>query len=110
MNEIQSNTEDGLRSEIAALKRQLEEQKNAHRGQSDRRPSAATLAVLALGLVALIVAGFFVGYLPRQKREQVLAAESKETGVSLPLVNVAHVTRASGKSNLVLPCNVQAVT
>ncbi|MCU1235474.1 MAG: efflux transporter, family, subunit [Candidatus Solibacter sp.] len=108
MNETRS-TEDRLRSEIEDLKRQLENAK--HPGAaSDRRPRAGTLILIALLLTALIVVGFFVGYLPRQKREDVLAAESKETGITLPLVNVARVTRAEGKSNLVLPGNIQAVT
>ncbi len=108
MNDTHS-TEDRLRSEIEDLKRQLESAK--HPGApADRRPSAGTLILIALLLTVLIVAGFFVGYLPRQKREDVLAAESKETGASLPLVNVSKVTRASGHSNLVLPGNIQAVT
>ena len=108
MNEIHS-TENSLRSEIEDLKRQLESAK--HPGSpGDRRPSAGTLAFIALALIVLIVAGFFVGYLPRQKREQVLAAESKESGVALPMVNVERVTRALGNSSLVLPGNIQAVT
>jgi RND family efflux transporter MFP subunit len=108
MNETHS-TEDRLRSEIEDLKRQLESAK--HPGAAgDRRPSAGTLILIALLLTVLIVAGFFVGYLPRQKREDVLAAESKEAGSSLPLVNVSKVTRAAGRSNLVLPGNIQAVT
>ncbi len=112
MNETHTtahSTEDRLRSEIEDLKRQLETAK--HPGApADRRPSAGTLVLIALLLTALIVVGFFVGYLPRQKREEVLAAESRETGISLPQVNVERVTRASGKSNLVLPGNIQAVT
>uniref|UniRef100_Q01XU5 Efflux transporter, RND family, MFP subunit n=1 Tax=Solibacter usitatus (strain Ellin6076) TaxID=234267 RepID=Q01XU5_SOLUE len=108
MNDTHS-TEDRLRSEIEDLKRQLESAK--HPGApADRRPSAGTLILIALLLTVLIVAGFFVGYLPRQKREDVLAAESKETSSSLPLVNVSKVTRAAGRSNLVLPGNIQAVT
>jgi RND family efflux transporter MFP subunit len=65
---------------------------------------------IGLLLVAMIVVGFFVGYMPRQKREAVLAAESKESGDTLPVVNVSRVTRSSGKSQLVLPGNIQAVT
>jgi RND family efflux transporter MFP subunit len=66
--------------------------------------------LIALLLAALIVVGFFVGYLPRQRREAVLAAESKETVATLPVVNVSRVTRSSGNSQLVLPGNIQAVT
>ncbi len=109
MNETRT-TEDSLRGEIADLKRQLAEQKHGHQNSADRRPSAGMLALIAVALIVLIVAGFFVGYLPRQKREEVLAAESKETGSSLPLVNVEKVTRAAGRTNLVLPGNIQAVT
>ena len=108
MNETQS-TEDLLRSEIKDLKRQLENAR--HTGShSARRPSAVTLVLIALVLTVLIVVGFFVGYLPRQKREEVLAAETKESITSLPVVNVSRVTRAAGRSSLVLPGNIQAVT
>ena len=73
-------------------------------------PSGRTLLLLALLLVVLVVAGFFAGYLPRQRRESVLAAESKIAGDSLPVVNVETVKRADAKSSLVLPGNIQAVT
>ena len=111
MNEV-NTSEDRLRSEIVELKKQLEEQiKLAHGGgQANRRPSTVTLFLIALLLVVLIGVGFFVGYVPRQKREAVLAAESVETGATLPVVNVSRVTRSEGKSLLVLPGNIQAVT
>jgi RND family efflux transporter MFP subunit len=111
MNQV-NTTEDQLRSEIENLKRQLEEQKRhpASGAQPNRRPSAVSLILIALLLAVLIVVGFFVGYLPRQRREAVLAAESKETGRTLPVVNVSRVTRSAGNSLLVLPGNIQAVT
>jgi RND family efflux transporter MFP subunit len=111
MNQV-NTTEERLRSEIEGLKRQLDEQKPLHTSgaQPNRRPSTVTLVLIALLLVVLIVVGFFVGYLPRQRREAVLAAESKETGRTLPVVNVSRVTRSEGKSLLVLPGNIQAVT
>src|SRR6516225_7856442 len=111
MNEVNA-TEDRLRSEIEALKRQLEEQKRLHASghHPNRRPSTISLMLIALLLAALIVVGFFVGYLPRQRREAVLAAETKEAVTSLPVVNVSRVTRSSGNSQLVLPGNIQAVT
>ncbi len=111
MNEV-NTTEEQLRSEISALKRQLEEQKKSGHpgGHQNRRPSTLSLVLIALLLAALIVVGFFVGYLPRQRREEVLAAESKETGAALPVVNVSRVTRSESNSFLVLPGNIQAVT
>ncbi len=111
MNQV-NTTEDRLRAEIESLKRQLEEQKHlpAPGAQPNRHPSAVSLIMIALLLAVLVVVGFFVGYLPRQKREAVLAAESMETGRTLPVVNVSRVTRSAGNSLLVLPGNIQAVT
>src|ERR1035441_2548681 len=111
MNQV-NTTEDQLRGEIENLKRQLEERKHLHASgaQPNRRPSAVSLILIALLLAVLIVVGFFVGYLPRQRREAVLAAASKETGRTLPIVNVSRVTRSAANSMLVLPGNIQAVT
>ena len=98
-------TESQLRAEIESLKRQLAAQKSPRRG-----PSTASLIVFALIAIVVIVAGFFVGYLPRQRREQVLAAEAHDTTIALPLVNFTKVVRSGSKSQLVLPGSIQAVT
>jgi RND family efflux transporter MFP subunit len=105
MNQTNESAEDRLRSEIEELRRQLEEQKRRKGG-----PSAGTLMVVLLLLGALVLAGYVLGYLPRLRREQVLAAEARAEIESLPVVNVERVTRSSGRSNLVLPGNIQAVT
>src|SRR5271157_1126887 len=68
-------------------------------------PSGRTLLLLVL-----VVVGFFAGYLPRRRRDSVLAAESKAETDSLPVVNVQKVKRAEAKTSLVLPGNIQAVT
>jgi RND family efflux transporter MFP subunit len=111
MNEINA-AEERLRAEVEDLKRQLAEQKKLHESGALRRkrPSAGTLILLVLVIAVFIVAGFFAGYLPRQKREDVLAAETKENVASLPLVNFTQVERSSTKTELVLPGNIQAVT
>ena len=90
----------------------MEEQKKPGHpgGHQNRRPSTVSLVLIALLLAVLIVAGFFVGYLPRQRREEVLAAESKETGSTLPRGQRRRVTRSAANSKLVLPGNIQAVT
>ena len=72
-------------------------------------PSRLILLAIALLLVVLVVAGFFAGYLPRRRRESVLAAETKIAVDTLPVVNVQTVKRAEAKSSLVLPGNIQAV-
>src|SRR5436190_20322226 len=113
MNELDSATEGRLRAEIDGLKRQLEEQKKLHHSGaaagSRSRPSRVAISLLALLTIVLIVVGFFVGYLPRRRREEVLAAESRDAARSLPLVNVAKVSRSRALNQLVLPGNIQAV-
>lgn len=106
-------TEGDLRAEIQDLKRQLEEQRRLQQAgvsPSKSGPSAGTLLLLGLIVIGLVIAGFFAGYLPRQRREQVLAAETKSEVQSLPVVTVASVTRSATRAQLVLPGNIQPVT
>lgn len=106
-------TEGDLRAEIEDLKRQLEEQRHLQQAgvpPSKSGPSAGTLLLLGLIVIGLVVAGFFAGYLPRQRREQVLAAETRSEVQSLPVVTVASVTRSATRTQLVLPGNIQPVT
>ncbi len=98
-------TEEQLRAEIESLKRQLAAKETARRG-----PSTGSLTAWAVVALVVIVAGFFVGYLPRQRREEVLAAEARDNSASLPLVTFAKVTRADEQGRLLLPGNIQAVT
>ncbi len=112
MNQL-NTSEEQLRAEVEDLKRQLEQQKQelaAGRGGAAGGPSRRTLVVVLLLLVALAVAGYFLGYAPRQHREQVLAAESRASSRDLLEVNVAEVKRSLGQTNLVLPGSIEAVT
>jgi len=106
MNDINVN-EQQLRSEIEDLKRQLAASKSA---PPQKGPSSSTAVVVVLLLVCLLAAGYYLGYLPRQKRELALAAESKSDNEALALVTVAPVRRSGSTSSLVLPGNIQAVT
>jgi RND family efflux transporter MFP subunit len=105
MNETNINNEEQLRSEIEDLKRQLAASKAVPKG-----PSSHTAVALVVLLLCLVLAGYYLGYLPRQKRELALAAESKSDTEALPLVTVTAVTRSGVTSSLVLPGNIQAVT
>jgi RND family efflux transporter MFP subunit len=109
---ISGRTEDHLLAEIEELKRKLREQHRggAHGPRGHRRPSAATLWTLAILFIAILAGAFFAGYLPQISRQTALAKEAKESSAALPLVNVMEVKQASGKSELVLPGNIQAVT
>ena len=111
MNRMENEltTEQQLRAEIADLKRQLEQQQLAPK-HDVKPPSRTTLGALSLvGLIA-VGAAFFAGYLPHQKREQMLVAEAKAEGQAHPTVTVAPVRRAAGQVDIVLPGNIQAVT
>jgi RND family efflux transporter MFP subunit len=112
--------EDRLRQEIADLKRQLATQNNAPHGvHADAssvtpggawRPSALALWLIFLGVTALIVAAFFAGYIPLEKRNAVIRAEAQQQEQALPRVEVLTVGRAPGNSELELPGNMQAIT
>jgi RND family efflux transporter MFP subunit len=112
MNQVESRVgpsiEDQLRTENESLRRQLAEHKHAQLGE--KKPSAWTGVIVFLLLVTLAVAGYYWGYLPRQKREMVLAAESQNQADSLPVVTITPVTRSASTDSLVLPGNIQAVT
>lgn len=110
MNEI-NTTEERLRSEIESLKRQLAEQHHQAQDQrTEKAPTWRSLTMIVLLLACLAIAGYFLGYLPRQKREQVLAAESQTSSDTLAVVNVVKVQHSPTTGNLVLPGNIQAVT
>jgi RND family efflux transporter MFP subunit len=106
MSQVNHSAEDQLRAEVQELKRQLEEQKKHANGA----PSSRTFGVVVLLLLALGIAGYFLGYAPRQHREQVLAAESRAEVRVLPTINVEPVVRGASQSSLVLPGTIQAVT
>ena len=109
MNEIQTN-EERLRSEIEDLKRRLAASHSHGPAVARKGPTFRTFAVLISLVLALVVAGYFLGYLPRQQREMALAQESKAGGEALPVVSVAPVERSLAKGNLVLAGNIEAVT
>ncbi len=111
--------EDGLRREIQALKRQVEEQKrlldlktaSSHAGpNSPPRPSRTGLWLMAFTIVLIIAAAFFAGYIPRAHRETLIGAEAAAQEQALPVVSVVRVARSASNSELELPGNIEAVT
>ncbi len=66
-------------------------------------PSRSRIVWIALLLLVLLVVLFFVGYLPRRKREQGINREAQQEETSLPEVNVARVKRSLPTSQLLLP-------
>jgi len=109
-NWTNDSTEERLLAEIEELKRKLHQQHREGPHGKGGRPSAATLWILAVVAVLILVGAFFAGYLPQASRQTALAKDAKEDSAALPPVNVVAVEQASGKSQLVLPGNIQAVT
>ena len=73
-------------------------------------PSGVTIAVIVIGAVLLMVAGFFAGYIPLQKRNAIIGSEASQQEQALPRVDVMEVRRESRAGDLQLPANIQAVT
>src|SRR5215472_165951 len=113
---VDETVEERLRRENEELKRPLQENKRLAHGSLHAgagkvwHPSSITLWSITLLITVLIVAAFFAGYIPLQKRERVILNDAREQEEALPRVDVMEVGRSSGKSDLVLPGNIQAVT
>lgn len=103
------STESQLRAEIETLKQRLAAQTPAH-DHSHKRPATPTLVLIGLVSIVIVVGAFFAGFLPHQKRQTELVAEAKTENETAPLVNVTVAERSSGKNELVLPGNIQAIT
>jgi RND family efflux transporter MFP subunit len=115
----ETETESELRAEIEQLRRRLETQERqlsepshaaAAHVHAAPRPASRTLWLIAVSALVVMAAAFFAGYLPWSKRQSMLVAEAKNEAVEAPLVNFETVGRSSGKSELTLPGNIQAVT
>jgi len=106
-------TEDLLRQEIEDLKKQLAAKNTAHvdlHSAKPPHPSRGALWLLMVVIVVVIVAGFLAGFIPRERRESVIASETKAEQETLPVVSVVTAANSASVSALVLPGNVQAVT
>jgi RND family efflux transporter MFP subunit len=106
-------TEERLRRENEELKRKLEQLNGSHNAALPGKiwhPSGITIVALFVGAMVLAGVAFFAGYLPMQKRKTLLIDEAQEHVQALPRVEVIEVKRSSGKSELLLPGNIQAIT
>jgi len=109
--------EEKLREENRDLRRQIQElrgssEHSSHSGVPIKiwHPSGITIAVILLGLVAIMVVAFFAGYLPRERQIAQITSESHEQAQALPRVEVIEVGRGALKSGLQLSGAIQAIT
>jgi len=105
--------EERLRRENLELRRQLEELKGPSHARPAKdiwHPSAITIWAIFLGAAIVVVVAFLGGYIPFQKRRQVIFAEAREEQQALPRVEVIKVGRSTRQSGLELPGSIQPVT
>ena len=73
------------------------------------RPSARRVALIAIALVLILIAGFAAGYLPRQRRERAVRAETGAAASALPIVNATRARLSEPVDVVELPGSIQAV-
>src|SRR5215831_3114253 len=86
------------------------EERNSPVTQNPWRPSGITISAILIGLLVLLIGGFFAGYLPLQKREATVRAEADEREKALPRMAVMRVSRGSDANELKLPGTMQPIT
>jgi RND family efflux transporter MFP subunit len=109
--------ESELRKENQELRRQLQELKglvpgSPHAGMPANvwRPSGVTIGAIVLAVAVLLVIAFLAGYVPLQKRQDLIRAEAHNQEQALPRVEVIQVGRSPAAAELELAGNVQAIT
>ncbi len=106
-----------LRQKIEQLEREVHSLKQNHStphidlpATTRPKPRTFILRALGVGLAVVLVLGFAAGFVPKLRRQQVLAAESQQANTAKPVVPAAVVTRAPSETALVLPGTLQAIT
>jgi RND family efflux transporter MFP subunit len=114
---VPETTEEKLRRENQDLRQQLEQLKGSGHGSAHTalpaklwHPSSLTIWSIALGVIVLIVVAFFAGYVPLQKRQDLIVSEERQQEKTLPQVEVIQVGRSSRNSELQLPGSIQAIS
>jgi RND family efflux transporter MFP subunit len=112
-----SDENAGLREKIDQLEREVHSLRQGHAmahievpATSRPKPRISLLRGLAVALAAVLVLGFVAGFLPKLRRQHVLAAETAQATTARPVVPAAVVTRAPSETSLVLPGTLQAIT
>lgn len=107
----------GLRQKIEQLEREVQSLRQSHAAPhidvpelTRPKPRTSLLRALGLALAAVLVLGFAAGFLPKLRRQHVLAAETQQASTARPIVPAAVVTRAPAETSLVLPGTLQAIT
>jgi RND family efflux transporter MFP subunit len=104
------SAEQRLQREVEDLKRQLRHQGQAPQYGKPWRPSGITVVAIVLLLAVVLAGAFFAGYIPLQRRDTLVRAESEQRTKDVPRMEVIRVGRSTAQSELTLPGTLQAVT
>src|SRR5215470_12859031 len=112
--DVAETAEERLRRENESLKRQLQELKSLHGSAAGSpaklwHPSSLTIWCIVLGVAVLFGLAFLAGYVPLQKRQELIRAEAHQQEQALPRAEVIQVGRSARNSELELPGSVQAI-
>jgi RND family efflux transporter MFP subunit len=110
--QTRESTEEQLRRQVEELQRQLQERAHGLDNAPAKhwKPSKVTISALLAAAVLLLIGAFVAGYIPLQKRDTAVRAESEERGEELPRMEVMQVRRSPAESSLQLPGSLQALT
>jgi len=103
------SAEQRLQREVDDLKRQLRHQGQAPQYGKPWRPSGITVVAIVLLLAVVLAGAFFAGYIPLQRRDTLVRAESEQRTKDVPRMEVIRVGRSTAQSELTLPGTLQAV-
>lgn len=110
--------DEKLRQEVESLRRELERERERNRSKNkdnqDKKgpvhPKKRTLWLIGLGLGLVLIAAFFLGFLPHYRREKQLRQDAGAEAKALPVITWIYAQRSGPQTQLLLPGNIEALT
>lgn len=109
---LEASPEEKLKKEIDSLRSELEQLRDKEKKKAPdkpERPRSRTLWMIGAALVVVLVAAFFLGWLPYRSREKRIREEAKTEKHALPQVNYVLASMSSKDEELLLPGTTEAL-